>query len=96
MAGRLHLPADVPAVVDAAVAGYRPGETPSSALVSNDPARIAGFLTDDWVIVSESGISSREEFLRVVASGDLTHAAMQLISDARSASMGTRRFSPDG
>jgi ketosteroid isomerase-like protein len=46
------------------------------AIVSGDPARIAGFMTDDWVIVSDSGPTSAERFLAVIGSGELTHSAM--------------------
>ncbi len=55
----------------------------AAAIVSDDAARIASFMTDDWVIVSETGISTREEFLSVVESGQLTHSAMTLVSPAR-------------
>jgi uncharacterized protein (TIGR02246 family) len=46
------------------------------AIVSNDAERIAGFMADDWVIVSDSGVTSRERFLGVLQSGKLTHSAM--------------------
>jgi ketosteroid isomerase-like protein len=46
------------------------------AIVSNDAGRIAGFMTDDWVIVSDSGITSAQHFLSVLRSGELTHSAM--------------------
>jgi uncharacterized protein (TIGR02246 family) len=55
----------------------------AAAMVSNDPARIADFMADDWVIVSESGISTREQFLALVESGDLTHSAFQIVGDPR-------------
>ena len=59
------------------------GDAWADAIVSNDADRIAGFMADDWVIVSDTGISVREDFLAVVRSGDLTHAAMDRASDAR-------------
>ena len=40
-------------------------------------------MADEWVIVSESGISSKHDFLSVVDSGELTHSAMDLVSEAR-------------
>lgn len=43
------------------------------ALVSNDAEAIGRFMADDWVIVSERGVTTKERFLAVVASGDLTH-----------------------
>jgi uncharacterized protein (TIGR02246 family) len=53
------------------------------AIVSNDADRMAGFMADDWVMVSDSGVSPRQEFLAVVQSGQLTHSAMQLVSEPR-------------
>ena len=53
------------------------------AIVSNDAARIAGFMADDWVMVSESGLTTKEQFLSVVESGALTHSAMDRVGDAR-------------
>jgi ketosteroid isomerase-like protein len=55
----------------------------AAAIVSNDTTRIRGFMADEWVIVSESGISSKHDFLSVVASGELTHSAMEHVSEAR-------------
>ncbi|MEU1280897.1 nuclear transport factor 2 family protein [Streptomyces sp. NPDC005805] len=55
----------------------------AAAIAGNDPARIAAFMADDWVIVSESGVSTREQFLSVVRSGDLTHSAMDLVAPPR-------------
>ncbi len=49
------------------------------AIVSNDADAIAGFTADDWVIVSETGISEKEQFLSFVASGDLTHDSMNMV-----------------
>ncbi len=53
------------------------------AIVANDPERIAAVMADDWVIVSESGVSPREQFLSLVASGELTHSAMARTGAAR-------------
>jgi uncharacterized protein (TIGR02246 family) len=53
------------------------------AIVSNDADRIGRFMTEDWVMVSESGISSGRQFLALVSSGELTHSAMRRVSDAR-------------
>lgn len=55
----------------------------AAAIVSNDAEQIARFMADDWVIVSESGISSRAQFLDLVRSGALTHSAMGRVSDTR-------------
>ena len=46
------------------------------AIVANDADRIAAFMTDDWVMVSDTGVMPRERFLAVVRSGELTHSAM--------------------
>jgi len=45
------------------------------AIVANNAEAIGHFMADDWVIVSETGITKRADFLAVVASGDLTHEA---------------------
>lgn len=42
-------------------------------LASNDAEAIDRFMADDWVIVSEHGAMTKEKFLAMVASGDLTH-----------------------
>ena len=55
----------------------------ADAIVSNDPERIGSFMTDDWVIVSDSGITTREQFLDFVVSGGLTHSAMNIASEPR-------------
>ncbi|MBM7057009.1 nuclear transport factor 2 family protein [Streptomyces durocortorensis] len=55
----------------------------AAAIVSNDAARIADFMADEWVIVSESGITEREAFLAYVESGDLTHSAMRAVTPPR-------------
>ncbi len=49
----------------------------SQAIVSNDAKAIGSFMADDWVIVGETGITKREDFLTLVESGDLTHEAME-------------------
>ncbi|WP_309076055.1 nuclear transport factor 2 family protein [Paenarthrobacter sp.] len=53
------------------------------AIVENDAALIATFVTDDWVIVSDSGVSPGKKFLDLVASGDLTHSSMDMVGEAR-------------
>ncbi|MCD9899836.1 nuclear transport factor 2 family protein [Streptomyces sp. MT29] len=55
----------------------------AAAIVANDAERIAAFMADEWVIVSESGITDRDTFLALVTSGDLTHSAMQAITPPR-------------
>lgn len=55
----------------------------AAAIIANDAEAIGAFMADDWVIVSESGVSPKEQFLSVVASGELTHSAMERVSPAR-------------
>ncbi|MFC8143466.1 nuclear transport factor 2 family protein [Streptomyces paradoxus] len=55
----------------------------AEAIVSDDPARIAAFMADEWVIVSDAGIDPKEKFLSLVESGVLTHSAMDLRTDPR-------------
>ncbi|MFC4494846.1 nuclear transport factor 2 family protein [Streptomyces ovatisporus] len=55
----------------------------AAAIVSDDAARIAEFMADEWVMVSETGVSSKTEFLSYVESGELTHSAMELTGRAR-------------
>ena len=44
-----------------------------AAIAANDVPRIAAYLSEDWVIVSDSGISARDQFLALVESGELAH-----------------------
>lgn len=55
----------------------------AEAMVANDAERIGSFMSDDWVIVSERGISTKKEFLSFVESGALTHSAFEMASEAR-------------
>ncbi|MDJ1640553.1 nuclear transport factor 2 family protein [Streptomyces pakalii] len=55
----------------------------AAAIVANDADRIGSFMADEWVMVSESGIADREEFLGYVRSGDLTHSAMEAVAPPR-------------
>lgn len=55
----------------------------AEAMVANDAERIGSFMADDWVIVSERGMSTKRQFLSFVESGALTHSAFEMASDAR-------------
>lgn len=55
----------------------------STAIVSNDAGRIGRFMADDWVIVSDSGLTSKEQFLSIIQSGELTHSTFDRVNDAR-------------
>ena len=49
----------------------------AEAIVSNDAEAIGRFMADDWVIVGESGMTAKNDFLALVAAGDLTHESME-------------------
>ena len=51
----------------------------SRAIVANDAAAIARFVSDDWVLVDQTGVGSRGRFLSLVESGDLTHSSMRAV-----------------
>lgn len=55
----------------------------AKALVSNDADAIGAFMSDDWVIVGQNGITKKRDFLPSVESGELTHETMELIGEAR-------------
>jgi uncharacterized protein (TIGR02246 family) len=55
----------------------------SEAIVSDDADRIGAFMADDWVIVSWSGVTTREDFLSYVRSGVLGHSRMEGIGERR-------------
>lgn len=61
----------------------RLGEAWAAAMIANDADQISSFMADDWVIVSERGISSKDDFLSFVRSGQLTHSMFQMSGDAR-------------
>jgi ketosteroid isomerase-like protein len=49
------------------------------AIVSNDVAKIAACMTDDWVLVtSEVGPVNRSDFLQTIKSGVLAHDTMTM------------------
>jgi len=50
----------------------------SKAIVANDAEAIGSFMAEDWIMVSERGISSKEHFLSFVRSGQLTHDSMEM------------------
>ncbi len=59
------------------------GDEWAAAMIANDAKSIGNFMADEWVMVSERGISSKEHFLSFVESGDLTHSAFDMSGDAR-------------
>ncbi len=59
------------------------GEQWAKAMVANDAVAIGSFMHEDWVIVSERGVSSKEQFLSFVESGALTHSSFDMSGQAR-------------
>ena len=55
----------------------------AEAMVANDAEAIGSFMADEWVMVSERGISGKEHFLSFVRSGQLTHSSFDMVGDAR-------------
>jgi ketosteroid isomerase-like protein len=55
----------------------------AAAMVANDAKRIGSFMADEWVIVSERGVSTKQHFLSFVESGALTHSSFEMSGDAR-------------
>lgn len=55
----------------------------AAAMISNDADRIGSFMANEWVIVSERGISDKSHFLGFVRSGKLTHSNFEMVGDAR-------------
>lgn len=49
-----------------------------SAIVSNDADAIGEFAADAWMIVGTTGATTKEAFLDVVRSGDLTHDTFEV------------------
>lgn len=46
------------------------------SITENDPDKIATFISESWTIVGADGITSRQQFLDSIRSGDLTHHTM--------------------
>ncbi|RDI55382.1 nuclear transport factor 2 family protein [Nocardia mexicana] len=55
----------------------------AAAMIANDAGRIGAFMAEDWVMVSATGIATREQFLALVESGALTHSAMAEATEPR-------------
>jgi ketosteroid isomerase-like protein len=48
------------------------------AMTTNDADAIGRFMADDWVIIGPDGsLDTRERFLSLIRSGDLTHSRME-------------------
>jgi ketosteroid isomerase-like protein len=55
----------------------------AAAMVANDADAIGSFMADEWIMVSERGISTKEHFLSFVRSGALTHSSFDLVGEPR-------------
>ncbi len=58
------------------------------ALVGNDAALIADFMTDDWVYVGPEGPVAKADLIGWIASGRLAHHTMTAVSPERTVAMG--------
>lgn len=59
------------------------GNAWAAAMVANNADRIGNFMGNEWVIVSERGVSSKEHFLSFVSSGQLTHSSFEMVGEPR-------------
>jgi len=48
----------------------------TSAIISNDVEKIGKFMSDEWIIVGETGTMNKRDFLDLIRSGDLMHHSM--------------------
>ena len=55
----------------------------AEAMAANDAERIGSFMADEWVIVSERGVSPKEDLLEFIRSGALTHSRFEMASEPR-------------
>jgi hypothetical protein len=53
----------------------------AEAIVSNDPERIAFFIGTEWRLIDADGVTTRERFLHIVRSGELTHSMMRPVGN---------------
>ena len=58
------------------------------ALVGNDAALVASFMSDDWVYVGPSGPTSKADIIGWIASGRLRHHSMSVVGVDRVVSAG--------
>jgi ketosteroid isomerase-like protein len=54
-----------------------------AALLRNDAAVVAGFMTDDWVYVGPTGATPKADVIGWIASGRLAHHTMAVTSGER-------------
>ena len=51
------------------------------ALISNDASLVASFMTDDWVHVAATGVTTKADIIGWIASGRLAHHSMTVVSE---------------
>lgn len=55
----------------------------ADAMAANDVDRIASYMAEEWAIVSERGVSEREQLLSFIRSGELTHSRFEMVGEPR-------------
>jgi ketosteroid isomerase-like protein len=53
------------------------------ALLANDATAFASFVTDDWVYVAPSGITTKADVIGWIAGGTLAHHTMRTVGQPR-------------
>jgi ketosteroid isomerase-like protein len=51
------------------------------ALIRNDASLVASFMTDDWVHVAATGVTTRADIIGWIASGRLAHHSVTVVSE---------------
>jgi Domain of unknown function (DUF4440) len=46
-------------------------------MTRNDADDIAGYMTDEWVIVTSTGLTTADQFLTMIKTGALSHTRME-------------------
>jgi ketosteroid isomerase-like protein len=59
-----------------------------AALVRNDAAQVASYMTDEWVYVGPTGATAKAEIIGWIASGRLAHHTMTVVDGDRVARAG--------
>lgn len=54
-----------------------------AALISNDAARVADFMIDEWVYVGPTGATPKADIIAWIASGRLAHHTMTVVGEHR-------------
>jgi ketosteroid isomerase-like protein len=57
-------------------------------LVGNDAEQVGSFMTEDWVYVGPSGAATKFDIVGWIASGQLAHHTMKVVSADRIAQVG--------